>query len=35
MHKVLVAFDGSESALRAVRYAIALAEENGRSRSTS
>jgi nucleotide-binding universal stress UspA family protein len=29
MHKLLVPFDGSESALRAVRYAIALARENG------
>lgn len=29
MHKVLVPFDGSESALRAVRYAIALAKQNG------
>jgi len=29
MPKVLVAFDGSESALRAVRYSIALAEQNG------
>ena len=28
MHKVLVPFDGSESALRAVRYAIALAKQN-------
>ncbi len=29
MHKLLVAFDGSESALRALRYAIRLAQENG------
>ena len=29
MHKVLVPFDGSESALRAVRHVIALAEQNG------
>jgi len=29
MRKVLVAFDGSGSALRAVRYSIALAEQNG------
>lgn len=29
MHKVLVPFDSSESAVRAVRYAIALAEQNG------
>lgn len=29
MHKVLVPFDGSEVALRAVRYAIKIAKENG------
>jgi Universal stress protein family len=29
MHKLLVPFDGSENALRAVRYAIALAKQNG------
>ncbi len=29
MQKVLVAFDGSESALRAMRYAISLAKQNG------
>ena len=29
MHKVLVPFDGSDSALRAVQHAISLARTNG------